>query len=222
MTVILVILTFATFVLLDVLLSRRRTARTAPALTPVPTAASPEPVWVAGFQLPDELHYHRGHSWLRALDADTVAVGMDDFARRLVGRADGVRLPSTGTWLRQGETAFEVRAGGRTAALVSPVEGEVVEVNAALRERPALASDEPFGRGWVLKIRPRNLATGLRNLMSGRLARRWMEDARESLDLQLMAVSGSVLQDGGDPVAGFGRHLDDVEWRRLVREFLLT
>jgi hypothetical protein len=66
------------------------------------------------------------------------------------------------------------------------------------------------------------LAANLRNLLSGRLARRWIEDARESLDLRLMALSGSVLQDGGEPVADYARHLPDQEWKRLVGEFLLT
>ena len=49
-----------------------------------------------------------------------------------------------------------------------------------------------------------------------------MEDTREALDLRLMALSGSVLQDGGEPVRDFARHLDDADWRRLVAEFLLT
>jgi hypothetical protein len=54
------------------------------------------------------------------------------------------------------------------------------------------------------------------------LARRWTEDARERLDLNLVALSGSVLQDGGEPVADFARHLPADDWRRLVHEFLLT
>jgi hypothetical protein len=49
-----------------------------------------------------------------------------------------------------------------------------------------------------------------------------MEDARAALDLRLMALSGSVLQDGGEPVRDFARHLADEDWRRLVAEFLLT
>ena len=62
----------------------------------------------------------------------------------------------------------------------------------------------------------------LRNLLSGRLARKWMEDSREGLDLRLMALSGSVLQDGGEPVSDLGHHLPAPDWQRLVHEFLLT
>ena len=103
-----------------------------------------------------------------------------------------------------------------------PVEGEVVAVNADLTRQPSLAADDPFGRGWVLKVRSSSLAANLRNLLSGSLARRWMEDSREALDLRLMALSGSVLQDGGEPVGDFAKHVPAEDWRRLVHEFLLT
>jgi hypothetical protein len=98
----------------------------------------------------------------------------------------------------------------------------VVAVNPQLQGNPGLATDDPYGRGWVMKVRASHLTANLRNLLSGRLARRWMEDSREALDLRLMALSGSVLQDGGEPVADFARHLPDEDWKRLVGEFLLT
>jgi glycine cleavage system H protein len=220
MTVLLVIATFAFFILIDYLSSRR-----VPALHEATLPADPapvEPVWVAGYQLPEAMHYHRGHTWARSIGADTVLVGVDDFARRLLGPAKSVRLPSVGTWLRQGATGFALEVDGRSAELVSPIEGEVVAVNEALGDKPALATDDPYGRGWLLKVRAADLGVGLRNLLSGSLARRFMEDAREGLDLRLMALSGSVLQDGGEPVADFARHLSTDDWRRLVGEFLLT
>jgi glycine cleavage system H lipoate-binding protein len=221
MTILLVILTFAVFITADALLTRRReaaAARRAPA-QPVPTAA--EPVFVAGYQLPEGLYYHRGHTWARP-EGDTVVVGLDDFARKLIGGARSVRLPHLGDWLKQGEVAFGVREDGRAADLVAPVEGEVVAVNGDLHRQPSLLADDPFGRGWVYKVHSSGLAANLRNLLSGRLARRWMEDSREALDFRLMALSGSVLQDGGEPSGDFAKHVPAEDWRRLAREFLLT
>jgi len=220
MTVLLVIATFAFFILVDYLASRR-----VPTVLEAKQPAEPvpvEPVWVAGYQLPEALYYHRGHTWARPIDGDTVLVGVDDFARRLLGHANSVRLPAVGTWLRQGAAGFGLDVDGRRAELVSPIEGEVLAVNPALAEKPGLATDDPYGRGWLLKVRAADLGLGLRNLLSGSLARRFMEDAREGLDLRLMALSGSVLQDGGEPVADFARHLSSDDWRRLVGEFLLT
>lgn len=221
MTVLFVIATFMVFVLIDYL-SHRGVASDARAEMPLPEAATVEPVWVAGYQLPESFHYHRGHTWARPVDAEHVVVGMDDFARRLLGPAKEVSLPAIGTWLRQGASGFGVSVDGRAADLVSPIEGEVVAVNDQLREQPTLATDDPYGRGWLVKVRAVDLAANLRNLLSGSLARRFVEDAREGLDLRLMALSGSVLQDGGEPVADFAKHLPVPAWRRLVGEFLLT
>jgi glycine cleavage system H protein len=220
MTVLLVILTFGVFILLDYVVNRKRAPQ--PVAASAPSSWLPEPVWVAGYQLPEALHYHRGHTWARLGEDDTVVVGIDDFARRLLGPADGVRTPAVGDWLEQGEPAVALSVDARSAQLVAPVAGEVVEVNTELVRQPALASDDPYGRGWLFKVRPAHLKTNLRNLLSGRLAQRWIEDAREALDLRLMALSGSVLQDGGEPVADYARHLPEQEWKRLVGEFLLT
>jgi glycine cleavage system H lipoate-binding protein len=220
MTVLLVILTFAAFILVDSLLARPDAARH-PRIGTAPVVA-PEPVWVAGCQLPEGFHYHPGHTWASVLDGETVAVGLDDFARRLLGPARAVAVPEVGTWIEEGEPLFSVGVNGRTARLVAPVTGEIVETNDDLADRPGLVSDDPYGRGWVVKVRPSHLSAGLRNLLSGSLARRFMEDARAGIDLRLMALSGSVLQDGGEPVADFARHLSNEEWKRLVGEFLLT
>ncbi len=220
MTVLLVILTFAVFIGVDAILASRK-ARAAATSTPDLVPRAVEPVWVAGYQLPEGLYYHRGHTWARP-EGDTVVVGLDDFARRLVGGAHGVSLPVVGQHLRQGEPAFGLQVDGRATDLVAPVEGEVLAVNGDLARQPALATDDPFGRGWVFKVRATHLADNLRSLLSGSLARRWMEDSREALDLRLMALSGSVLQDGGEPVADFARHLPVEDWQRLVKEFLLV
>jgi hypothetical protein len=136
--------------------------------------------------------------------------------------------------MRQGGKGFSVRSTrrhvaadrttveNRVADLLAPVEGEVVEINPALASDPDLCTRDPYGQGWVCRVRTANLASNVRNLLTGSLARRWTEDAREQLELRLMALSGSVLQDGGEPADDFADHLGPEEWRRLVARFLLT
>jgi glycine cleavage system H protein len=212
MTVLLVLAFFVVLISMDYVVTRQRLARESKALAAAAVPAV-EPAWVAGYQMPEALYYHRGHTWARPLDADTVLIGVDDFARRLIGPAT-LSAPSHGDWLHQGGRAFAMKLNGKTA--------EVVEVNRDLAEKPGLTAEDPYGRGWVLKVKAPNLANNLRNLLSGRLARKWMEDSREALELRLMAFSGSVLQDGGEPAADLGHHLPKADWDRLVHEFLLT
>ena len=220
---------FATFLALDFLLHRRHERARAQAgdfVTPVipriEDAVAPEPTWVAGYELPEKLHYHPGHTWVHPAETDTVRVGIDDFAAKLIGAAKRLKLPRAGSWLLQGSKAFEVQTADHSAELLTPIEGEVVEVNPALKKNPELLTSDPYWRGWVYKLRPMNLTVGLRNLLRGSLARRWTEDAREQLEFELMALSGSVLRDGGELRPGFAQHLGDEEWDRLVRRFFLS
>jgi glycine cleavage system H protein len=226
MAALLALFTFILFCTLDFVVHRLRAARSVPAPSPatapvpVPEAVE-EPVWVAGYELPERLYYHPGHMWARVLSPDTVAVGMDDFARRLTGPVTDVKLPATGAWLRQGAKVVGLEADGKRTELLAPVEGEVVEVNRDVRREPALATEDPYGRGWLFKLRSGNLAANLRNLLTGSLARRWAEDARENLTFRLMALSGSVVADGGEPARDFARHLEPADWHELTTRFFL-
>lgn len=227
MTVMLALLTFFLFVGLDYVLHVRKAKQPAaePALAQQPVATPamvPQPVYVAGYELPEGLHYHRGHTWARVLSPDTAVVGVDDFARHLVGRVNRVKPPRVGSWMRQGALGGSLRCATHEADLVAPLEGEVIEVNDAARHDPDAVNEDPYGRGWLYKVRTANMAANLRNLLDGSTARRWTEDAREQLELRLMALSGSVLQDGGEPAPDFADHLDPQEWHALAGEFLLA
>ena len=235
MSVMLVVAVFVVFILADYFVGQYRLRRGAgvperdsvvapeiAARAALAGAPPVEPVWVAGYQLPEELSYHRGHTWARAIGPDTVLIGVDDFARKLLGPIRALKLPKVGSWLRQGGTGFGVQVNGRGAELVAPIDGEVIEINPALWSQPSLVSDDPYGRGWVMKLRASDLGRTMQNMLSGSLAHKWIEDSRERLQMQLMALSGSVLQDGGEPVADFARHLDDDDWHQLIHELLLT
>jgi len=222
MTVLFVLMIFAAFLALDAW-SHRREAALEPIAVRVaePESLAYEPVWVGGYQVPDGFHFHRGHTWVRPLDAETAVVGIDDFARRLIGRATRAELPQPGEWVATGARAAALGHDERDATLVSPVEGQVVEVNPLLESDPGVATRDPYGRGWLYKVRTSELGRNLRNLFSGSLAHRLVEDSRERLHRELMALSGSVLADGGEPSVDYPAHLSDEEWRRLADEFLI-
>jgi glycine cleavage system H protein len=223
MTVLVVLIMFAIFVSIDYLRHRGAEEAERSVFVPEPEATfRPEPVWVAGYQMPEDLHYHRGHTWVRPVGPDTAVVGLDDFARRLLGSSDEAGLPATGSWLQQGAKAVRLGVDGRQVDLVTPIEGEVVQINTQVAKQPGLASDDPYGRGWLFMVRTPALRRNLANLLSGSLARRFMEDSRERLQHQLMALSGTVLADGGEPATDFARYLPDEDWRQLVRDHLLS
>ncbi len=173
------------------------------------------------FSLAEGYHFHPGHAWAAPTDGEIVTVGLDDFAAKLVGPPDGFELPAVGSGVRQGEPGWAVRAGDRALTMLSPIEGEVVAVNPAVLETPRLAADDPYGQGWLLKVRAPNRKASLKNLFSGELASVWMRHTAERLARLPAAGLGVVMADGGTPMRGFGRALEPLEWQVVTREFFL-
>ncbi len=193
-----------------------------PAHAPARPAARPAgaiaiPGW---FQVPAGVHLHPGHTWAR-LDADgLVSVGADDFAHKLVGPAT-FALPALGSKVAQGEPALEIGDGETHVPMLSPVDGTVVAVNSAAREQAA-GPDDPYGAGWLFKVKAPRLAANLRQLFSDLPAHQLMEQASERLAMRMSPELGRVLQDGGAPITGIGRALAGDDWDDLARSFFLT
>jgi glycine cleavage system H protein len=175
------------------------------------------PTW---FQVPAGILLHPGHTWARLEPDGLVAVGADDFAHKLVGVAK-VGLPELGERVAQGEPAFAIGDGEKDVQMLSPMDGIVVAVNAGVHER-ADGLDDPYGRGWLFKVKAPRLAANLRQLLTDGPARRYLEDAESRIALRLSPELGRVLQDGGMPVHGIARALAGDAWDDLARQFFLT
>lgn len=204
---------------------RRAAARRAmPAAVPVRSGGAGLQGW---FRVPQGAYYHRGHTWAVPEAGGVFRVGLDDFAQRLLGYPEALRLPEVGAALEEGEPGWGVATDGRTVDLLSPVRGEVVEINPEVLSDPALVSEDPYGRGWLMRVRTPRPDASLKNLMPWRVATAWMEDTSRRLSAAMMtpavgAELGQVLQDGGVPVVGLARQIDPEHWDRLAAELLLT
>lgn len=199
------------------LFGRRARAAARPALQLAPvTAMRP---W---FQVPDGVHFHRGHTWALPIGGGVYRVGIDDFAQRLLGPPKALRLPVVGAELEQGVPGWTLQVDGQSLSLLSPVGGEVVATNDAALLEPSVVCDDPYGRGWLLEVKPKHPEATDVNLLDGSLARAWMDDAASTLSRMMGPTLGPVLQDGGIPVSGFARELAGEHWPRLARELLAT
>jgi glycine cleavage system H lipoate-binding protein len=170
------------------------------------------------FALPGDVLLHPGHTWARAGADGLVEVGLDDFAARLLGPVERMALPEAGARVAQGAPAIAAEDHGRRVDLVSPVDGEVAEVN-PLASAADLWQFEPYGAGWLFKVRPGHWKTDERQLLAGESARRWLEEAGASLAARASPQLGAVLQDGGIPLHGIARELEPEHWDELCREY---
>jgi glycine cleavage system H protein len=223
MTVLLVVLTIAVFLVIDYARSRKRVPQTETRAARI-SAASPrmQPEYVSGFQLPANLQYHPGHTWALRESPTLVRVGVDDFAARLIGKIEGILLPKRGQWIRQGQKVFTVLKDGSKAELVSPIEGEVTGVNEAVLKDAGLLGSDPYGEGWLLTVISPDAQTNFRNLLGGNLARQWIAETADRFRAKLPALAGVVAQDGGLAMQDLSGQLPDEEWSKLAREFFLT
>ena len=101
---------------------------------------------------PTTLKYAKSHEWLH-LDGETATLGISDFAVKQLTDLVYIDLPAVGATYSAGETFGEVESVKAVSDLYAPVAGEIVEVNSALEDDLAALSDDPFGKGWLVKLR---------------------------------------------------------------------
>ncbi|WP_266364562.1 glycine cleavage system protein GcvH [Tellurirhabdus rosea] len=106
---------------------------------------------------PAELKYTEDHEWIR-VDGDVATVGITDFAQKELGDVIFVDITGVGSTLAQGEVFGSVEAVKTVSDLFLPVSGEVLEVNDEIEKSPELVNSDPYGRGWIIKMRVENPA----------------------------------------------------------------
>jgi glycine cleavage system H protein len=102
---------------------------------------------------PEDLQYTKDHEWIRT-DADTVRVGITDFAQEALGDIVFVTLPEVGSDVTAGSTCGEIESTKSVSDVYAPVTGTVVARNENLDTAPELINSDPYGDGWMLEIRP--------------------------------------------------------------------
>jgi glycine cleavage system H protein len=177
---------------------------------------------IDGVKLSQQLAYHPFHMWVRKLDSQTAQVGLDDFARRLVGTARQVTLPQEGQKVSAGQSCSKITNGTNVAFVVSPVAGEVVETNQAVFENPELIFDDPYGDGWLFKVRSWSLTDQIKCLLTGSRISEWMRNTIDRLKFGTTVEATAVAQDGGQLCEDLTQHLDRYEWIKVIRENLGT
>jgi len=131
------------------------------------------------YEVPEGLYYTREHEWAKVLPDGTVLMGITDYAQKKLHEIVNVWLPEVGSRVGQMEPFASVDSVKATSEVYSPVSGEVVEVNEELLDRPELLNQDPYGRGWIAKIRPPSpeaLEKDLKSLMTAEQYARYIEE----------------------------------------------
>ncbi|NPB04356.1 MAG: glycine cleavage system protein GcvH [Thermotogae bacterium] len=106
-------------------------------------------------KVPEDLLYTKEHEWVK-LEGDVAIVGITDYAQDQLGDIIYVELPEVGRKVKRMETVATVEAVKTAADVYSPLSGEVVEINAELNDHPELLNQDPYGKGWMFKLKIEN------------------------------------------------------------------
>jgi glycine cleavage system H protein len=106
-------------------------------------------------QVPEDLKYTESHEWIR-FEGEVGTVGITDFAQDSLGDIVFLELPEPGTSFQPGETVGVVESVKTVSDILSPVSGEITEVNSGLEANPESVNKDPYGTGWLFKIRIAN------------------------------------------------------------------
>lgn len=214
MVALFVLVTFVVLIAVDYVLHREKYQfPVVETETETPTVAS-----VSGVSLPTTLAYHPGHTWALNQGNGHIRVGVDEFAAALLGEIDHLELPKRGRWLQQGDRGWTVFTEHGPIAMPAPAEGEVISINEKALLNPELVAQDPYNLGWLIEIRSPEAEVNFRNLLSGNLAMRWMEESVATLRKALKATPSAAQKQPQLPDR-LGSQLQDDQWTSLTSQF---
>ncbi|HMR04040.1 MAG TPA: glycine cleavage system protein GcvH [Candidatus Competibacter phosphatis] len=111
--------------------------------------------------IPVDLCYSESHEWARANDDGTVTIGITDHAQHLLGDLVFVEIPEVGRAVAAAESCAVVESVKAASDVYSPLEGMIVEVNEALADTPELINEDPYGEGWIFRLKTTATLDGL-------------------------------------------------------------
>lgn len=130
---------------------------------------------IEGYNLPDDLYYHKDHAWVKVEADGNIRVGMNDFYQKSAGDTTYIDLPFEGDEVEQGETCGKIQSAKWVGKIVAPISGEIVEVNEELEDDCTLINKSPYDKGWIMVLKPSNLDKELRDLFHGGKVESWVK-----------------------------------------------
>jgi glycine cleavage system H protein len=129
-------------------------------------------VKVGAYEVPEGLYYSKDFEWIK-IEGDKVRMGITDYAQKSLREIVYAELPGAGGEIKQGEPYGTLESVKAVSDLIAPMSGSIEEANDEVQSRPELLNEDPFGKGWLLVIKPSNLQAELANLMDFTAAVEW-------------------------------------------------
>ncbi|MFX1264765.1 MAG: glycine cleavage system protein GcvH [Promethearchaeota archaeon] len=127
-----------------------------------------------GSNVPEDLMYNKEHEWVK-VEGNLVIVGITDYAQNALHEITFVELPEVGSTVEASTECGLVESMKASSDIFAPVSGEIAEVNTQLEDAPELVNEDPYGKGWMMKIKPSNLDEEKKALMDSKAYAEYIE-----------------------------------------------
>lgn len=129
-------------------------------------------VKIDGNEVPEGLYYSKDFAWVK-IEEDKIRMGITDFAQKSLREIVFAELPNVGGEVKQGEPYGTVESVKAVSDLVAGISGTIEQVNEEVKSKPETLNEDPFGKGWLVVVKPLDLQTELANLMDFNAAVEW-------------------------------------------------
>ena len=171
------------------------------------------------FSIPGGVLISTGHCWASLAEDGTARIGLDDFARKLLGSIDTIDFPDIGMNVKAGQPLFSVNQSHRRAQFHAPLSGKVVEINEDLREDGAMLEEMSYGKNWICVIDGDDLDAELPRLKIGKSAVALFQEDIDRFQAYVQKANGREISDPASLCIGAIEKLDDTRWETTVKEF---
>jgi len=179
-------------------------------------------------RIPQGLFYSKNHTWMYMEKSGTAKVGLDDLLLHITGEVKFNHLKNPGETINKGDLLTEIDQNGKLLRIFSPVSGKIMNLNADINEKPGMLNEDPYGKGWIYKIKPSNWIGEAKTCYFAEEATNWSANELERFK-DFLAVSMKnyasepsmvILQDGGELCDHSLSAFSDEIWKDFEKEFL--
>jgi CheY-like chemotaxis protein/glycine cleavage system H lipoate-binding protein len=178
------------------------------------------------FSIPGGVFIAKNHTWL-SIDQEGIArIGIDDFAKKIIGKIDAIEFPNLGMQVKKGQPLFTIRQGNRSVSFNSPITGKVSQINTLLKGNLSTLEVTPYDRNWVCALDTENIDEEIKEMYIGKSAITFYQNDIEKCKVLIKDLLKSEKPEG-EYVAedqiymGQIEELSDVNWQKVVSEFFI-
>jgi CheY-like chemotaxis protein len=181
--------------------------------------AETDPGFGGEFSIPGGVLVSTGHCWVSLAEDGTARIGIDDFAKKLLGSVDTIDFPNVGMNVKAGEPLFSVNQSHRRAQFYAPLSGKVVKINETLGKDCAMLEEMSYGDNWICIIDGDDLDAELPHLKIGKSAVALFQEDIDRFQASVQKANGGEVSDPASLCIGAIEKMDDARWETTVNKF---